>query len=639
MSEADALAKASSLLKEAKEESAKREKILASTNAKLDKLDEVSISPDLSFPKTREVLSLIGEELTLMKDKANEAKELTRKAKVVRKGLEDLRSYGKRCEKTIEEIYSLDQEGQFDLALEKCDSLLEPVIDYDYGMPLSLQEGAKGIHAWLKARLIWHKGESKIEEGLPPMELEEAIAYKKSIENLPIGVEDYQEKERAIDQANGFLFLSLAAREENIEHDRETFLSAMEYESFARECSPNSSDRTRRRAQIFKAILTDEYNELSYSFFNDERDYQKSLELFRLRGYFDPNTLTFAPYRFAYDEEEFRIYFLESEALKITPAEFEETFRLTSLEAKEPGDFCYRLLSHYLALQGLDDWKVGAMRDQLKTLPFQWQIGLFSKAMQLSMPRERNLMCLDCISQCEDKKGKLDEMSVDLLYLREHLDGEDGVYFSSILSEILRSPHAHKIAVKSRIGATHALFGEDRENFPASIGAPTKNPYVKSWSILRFALFVVLGTILPLSLCAFAIGLLYSASPISNDLSAFLCLIPLAGAAFVWWNLVRMHFGLDERASALNRRLMIAAAITQGLLAMLYFLFPSPFYPLARLGYGLLIIGIIEGLFAYFSLKPIKGKKAVDNLLLLALLAIEGVGLAYMILDMMNGAI
>ncbi len=639
MSEEDSLLKAQRLLDEAKEETSRREKILSDTKVRLAKLEDVHIAPNLEFEKTHKTLERIGSNLEKMIDKKKEVIELTRKAKVVQKGIEDIFLFTKRIEELLKQIKALDEEGRYEEAFALTEQLNDPVASYDYGTPLLVQEEVAQILPWTRARLTWHQGEARAEEGLSPLSVEEARAYMEDAANLPIGVEDFSAKERVLDEARGFLFLALANQEEQIEHTRETFFAALEHDHFARECAAYSSDRTNRRAEIFKAILTDEYNELALRFFDEERDYDKALELFHVRGYFAPASLTFPPYRFSYDDEEFRICFLESEALKITPAEFEQAAKQTASEIKSTNDFSFRLLSHYLALQGIDEYKSKAVMDATMGLSYQWKITLLSKAMQLSMPEDRVSRYLELLANSKERYGVLDEMSDDLLYLREHIKGYDVPVFSGLLKELIRSPKAHRIAIKSRVGATHALFGEDRENFPPAQGALVKDGTVKAWSLLRRAIFYVLGMIFPLAVVIFSISVLFSASLVPNDICALTITAPLLFFAVWWWNLIRMYYGRDEKGSALNRRIMFGSALLKGGIALFFFIAPTLVPQLGRLGYGFLIAGIAQGAFAFFALKPLKGKRVFDNLLFLALLIVEGVGLAFVILDMMNGLI
>ncbi len=595
-----------------------------------------SISPQTNFPKAEALLFEIrkqSEEMDKLKEEAQKISSVTGEAFV----FESFDAFARLWEEALSSISSLAKQGNFEEAFSELDSISNATVDFPKDDSFSSEKEAQLIAKSLRCRLEAMR--IARQKDLESVWNESYItSHYYSCLALPTALEGEQGKDRIIDEARGFIYAYFADICERQKEDYKIFTAGLPHWKMAlseKAVSKKTEEAKERFAKSFSLC----YNAQIEKAFSIEHDYERALELFRFRSLFKKEELSLAPYRYAYDENEFRLYFSESEALGKDNNGFPPFIAELISKVKTPDDFEFQVLSHLLALPGITKDRFEIMVSAIKPLNFELKIQLLSSSLSLGLAPLRAQGLLRSIERTHPKTLDLEALAKPLLFIKEHLNDALLARFLPLLDDILRSPKAHKVIVKSNSLALHALAGESQEMPRLAIGKAMKNSRVRAWGNGKYLCYLIFGVCLPIFLFVFASVFIYLFPDISANHASLYGLIPLF-AIYVWvLSILYGWIGFDERGSAVMRKVLLGDALWKAALALLYFITPSVYPALDRIRYTLLGFAFIESFLTFFLLKSRKKRALADYLLFGANFIISMAALAYMILDMMNGLV
>ena len=591
---------------------------------------------DLSFPKSSASLFALekqSEDIAKLKEEAIKLASVSGFDYVE----EAFEEYARKWEEALGKISSLAKEGKLEEAMDELSLVAKTKVEVGLKRNFQSEAEASLIAKSLRCRLEAMLIKKQLKEGQSCSEAQITNHYYSCLA-LPDGLEGKTNKSKLIDEARGFVYGFFAGICLEQGEDYKTFTASLPHWKMALEdtsCSPS----TRKEKERFASSFASCFNRQSERLFSLERDYERALELFRLRELVGKENLTLPPYRYAYDENEFRLYFGENEALSKEGEDFISFVTEISSKIDSSESFEFRLLSHLLSLQGISKERFAAMMVAIKPLSFELKIQLLSSSLALGMAPLRAQEILRSIEKTHPKTLDLESNAKSLLFIKEHLNDALLARFNPLLEEILRSPKAHKVIVKSHSLALHTLAGEDASLPRLSLGKGMKNTRVGLWGRKRLASYIAFGIILPILLLLGVFSFIYLNKGISANRSSVYELITLFGMLMFVFITLDIWAGFDERPSALTRRILLADALWKGALGMLYFILPSAFPILDRVRYAFLGFAFIESFLSFFLLKPLKGKAALDYFLFGATFSLSMVGIVFMVLDMIKGLV
>ncbi len=595
-----------------------------------------SINPNADFPKANALLFALkkqDEEMASLQEQAKEISSLTGESFVY----ESFDEFAKRWEEALSAISSLAKEGNFDEAFHELDLISKVSVNLPGSHDFSSEKEAQLIVKSLRCRLEAMQISSQRDSEKIWNESRVSGHYYSCLA-LQTDLEGEQGKNRMIDEARGFVYAYFAEACEKRKEDFKIFTAALPHWKMALAEEPISK-KTKQAKENFAKSFSLCYRAQTEKAFSIDHDCERALELFRFRSLFNKEDLGIAPYRYAYDENEFRLYFSESEALGKDANAFPPFVDELVCKIKTADDFEFQVLSHLLALPGISKNRFEIMVASIKPLSFQLKIQLLSSSLGLGMAPLRTQGLLRSIEHTHPKTLDLEALAKPLLFIKEHLNDALLARFLPLLEDILRSPKAHKVIVKSNSLALHTLIGESQEMPRLAIGRAMKNPRVRAWGHGKYVCYIIFGICLPIFLFACASVFIYLYTDISANAASLYGLIPLL-AIYVWVLATLYNWiGFDERGSAVMRKVLLGDALWKAALALLYFLSPSLLPALDRVRYTLLGFALLESFLSFFLLKPKKKKVLVDYLLFGATFALSMGALVYMILDMMRGLV
>ena len=595
-----------------------------------------SFDVDVNFPKTNFFFSKIKAQCKAIAEVKAEAEKVTSV-----KGQEYLSSslsaFVSFWAKTLDEISSLAKEGELSEAINVLDEAAKKKIDLSEAQNLLAEKEAMLIASWLRCRLESLLFKKQKKEGVAWDENEISGHYYRCLA-LPLGLESEEKKEKLVDEARGFLYCFHASSCLASPQNYKTYLSALPHWKMSLREKALSEETEAYRKALFESFIHC-FNVQSEIAFSKDHDYERSLEFFRFRGLLQKEDILYPPYRFAYDENEFKLYFYEALALGKSEEEFPLFAKEIVNKIRSVDDFEFSVVGHFLSLNGLSSLRFKAMLNAVKPLSFEMKIQLLASSISLGMVPARVSMLLKSIERTVYKKLDLEALGKPLLFIKNHLNDALLLRFLPLLDAILRSPHAHKVIVKSDSNALHALAGENDKAPRMPLGKALKNTTVASWGKMRLFAYLSLGVALPIVVLFFLFIFILNAPGISTNLCSW-CELSVMVAMLVFALLtLNIWVGFDERGSAVMRTVLLADALWKAAMSAAYFMLPSTLIGLDRIRYGLFTFALIEAFASFILLKPVKKKALRDYVLFALVFALSVLGLIYMVLDMMRGLI
>ena len=595
------------------------------------------IDPVSSFPKTDSLLADLHRQTEEIAELKEEAARITAISGFDYVG-DSFENYAKKWDDAFLRISSLAKEGKIQEALDELRLISETRIEIGLeGLSFSAEKEASKIVRSLRCRLEAMAILKQLKEGDPCGEAQITSHYYNCL-SLPEEVGSEEGKKKIIDEARGFVYGYFAVICNEQKENYKIFTASLPHWKMALEeadCSPSTQEAKERFALGFASC----FNRQAEKAFYEEHDYERALELFRLRPLLKKENITVIPYRHAYDENEFKLYFGEGEALSKEGKAFLPFVTEIVAKINSSDDFEFRLLSHLLSLPGISKEQFGALVVAIKPLNFERKVQLLAASLALGMVPIRAQEVLRSLEKTHPKTLDLEALAKSLLFIKEHLNDALLARFEPMLDDLLRSPKAHKVITKSRSLALHSLIGENEEMPRLSVGRGMQNTRVSSWGNKRFACYVIFGIALPIFVLLLGFSFIYLYKDISANRASVYELIPLLGMYVFVLITLNSWAGFDERASATVRKILLIDALWKAALGALYFISPALLPALDRVRYSLLGFALIEAFLTFFLLKPLKKKATFDYILFGLTFTLSAVGVVFMIVDMMNGLV
>ncbi|MCR5348243.1 MAG: hypothetical protein K6E59_01380 [Bacilli bacterium] len=609
---------------------------LADTERRLADIEGIHIEVETPFVKTKEILEKIGANASKIDEQKEKMGELVKKVALVKQGIEDIASLENELEQYLAEIYRLDQKGNFAAALAKNDEMLALSNSYDFGEPLGIQRIIFEAAPWTKVGILTHQAETNVANGLRPFEEGKFQEYLDLISALPLGIHQQEHIDGYHDVVTGFRVMDRVVDQKEKGHSLENLSLSLDLLQELKEKEEGLSPKTLGRIRHLYLLTLDQYNYLAVDAFDARRDYEGAKALFALRENFLNEELIHRDFKEAVDEHDFHLRFLRAEALRSEDEEFGKMSDALVASIGSSEGLEEETLALFLALPGLGETKGAILLDAVSRLGFEPTIQLLSDALSLGMEVGMQEKVLSLVLSKKEKDIHLEEFANSLLNCRDLLDESLKNRFIPLLNDLLRSPRAHKICVKSASKALHALYGEDDESFRAPRGKPFQAKPVRPWDVVAKGLYFGLGICLPIALLALSLPVLYFLLK-EQPLCPYFLLGPLFVMLLIGHFAIVARHGRDERGSAVYRRILTIDALWKAGLSLAYFALPQTLPFIQPFGYTLIIFGAVEGLWALFFYKD--KKKGISIPTFVLLLLCEGASLAFLILGLMNGTL
>ncbi len=592
--------------------------------------------PEISFPKTQTALAALKKqnvELARLKKRL----ESSEKLKLANdESLYEIMAYESGWEEALHKIESLVEEKRFKDAIEFILHYRPKTLEHRGHFQFEVEKEADLIRPWLLCRVTSIYGRKLEEEG-EHLRKEEAEKHYQRCLALPSGLERDSYKDFLIDESKGFLYELSAFELSKRPISLGVFLSYLPYWRLSLEDDPKESEGTANKKAHFLASIMPCYDDLGRMSFVKERSLEDALTLFRLRDLFPREKIGFIPFRYAYDENEMKLYFCESEAIESGEEEYRASVKLYVENVQKGDELSFLVMAHLLSLPGLDKGRFLIAANATKPLSFENKVRLLSSSIALGMEPRRIATMLENLNKTRGKKGNLEAMSKPLLFIKDHLNDALSIRFAPLLEDLLRSPKAHKIAVKSHDPALRALFGETSDSSLPPLGEKIKNSRIRSWGKNAWFCYLIFGIALPTVLILFAFVLLYCYSGIPATYASFYSLIPFGASLALVLAHIYVWFGRDERGSANARSILLADAVWKAAVALAYFASPKLSPGLDRLRYTFIIASPAEAIFVFFYLKPTKKSAILDYFLFATCFILCAIAVVFVVLDMMGG--
>ena len=632
---ADSVERINELLAEAKAAREVAEKDLAETQAKVDMIENISIDADLSLPKANEKLEAAKANYEKIKEFKAKAQGLINATDLIIEGIAGISDLRKFAVHALYEISELDKNQKFEEAFAKNDELEEKARSFQSEVDLIIRRHLLEITAWNRCALWNHLADVNVANGTYSLSQEEFQKYVDAVASLPMGF--HTEESRAAHQDKIFGFrcydrgLTTLNSPRSLE-DLQALLALLDEANQVEKHLP----ATLERIAYLHGVACEEYNRLADQFFDLDRNFDRALDLFRLRGYFEEDEIVHDDYRLAKDETDFRLRFLDKEALRMTDSEFSVAVYAYADSIQNEEETEFEILCRYALINGISDDKVAFLASAVNRLSFQVETIFLGTVLERGLAPERQEPILNNLIARKDKTLDLEKSAKALLNCKTMLDEPLRPAFEKMLQDLLRSPHARKVVTKSVRPEAHALIGEDLENFNRPWGKAIKNPVIKSWDFFNKAMFVAFAVVLPAIILAAGFAVIYAL--LRNDAYVgYYLLAPLGLALILVHLLIVGRFGIDERGSAVYRRTLGLVALACAIFSLVYFVLPGTLAPVRPFAFMALIFAGVAGLWGFFAYAD--KKKKITAFIYVPLLLITIASVIMMVVGMINGTV
>ena len=632
---ADSVERINELLAEAKLAREEAEKDLAHTQAKVDEIDNIRIDVDLSLPKSGQKLEEAKANYAKMKEFTEKAKALSDSTNVLIEGIAGIGELRKYAIYALHDIAELDKNKQFPEAFAKTQELEDKARAFQSGVDLILRKHLLEITAWTRCALWDHLADCNVAEGKYSLTEEEFQQYVDAVAILPMGFHTEESRAAHVDKIFGFRCYDRGLTTLNSPRSLDDLRALLALLDEANQTEKHLP-LTIERIAYLHGVACEEYNRLADQFFDLDRNFDRALELFLLRGYFEESEIVHDDFRLAKDETDFRLRFLDKEALRMSDSEFSVAVYAYADSIQSEEELEFEILCRYALIKGISEDKVNFLVSAVNRLSFQLETIFLGTVLERGLVPERQKPIFDNLLARKDKTLNLEKSAKALLNCKTMLDEPLRPAFERMLEDLLRSPHARKVVTKSTRPEVHGLVGEDMENFERPWGKAAKNPVIKSWDFFNKAMFVAFAVVLPAILWVAGFALIYVMLR-ENAFLAYFLLGPLVLALIQCHLLIVGRFGTDERGSAVFRRTIGLIGLACGIFSLVYFLLPEQLAVTKPFAFMALIYAAVVGIWGFFAYADKKKKLTAFIYVPLMLVIIASV--IMMVIGMINGKV
>ena len=623
------------LLSEAKKARAEAEKELAETQAKLDQINDIQIRPDASFSKTSEALAAGKENFAAIREYKEKAKNLSKALDLLIESMANIDGLRKKAVFAIKKIHALVGLKRYEEAMAANDQLEADTLSFESEIDLVVKKHILEIVAWNRCSIWNFIADINVAKGVPSLPPEQFEKFAASVEALPLGFHTEEAKKAQEDKLLGFRCYDRGLITLNAERSLEDLKALLALLDETAKTEDHLLP-TKERIAFLHGVACEEYNRLAEQFFDLDRNYDRAHELFLLRGYFEIEEITHDDYRLAKDETDFRLRFLDKEALREDDSEFSVSVYAYADSIRNEDELEFEILTRYALLNGLSEEKVTFLYSAANRLNFEQEVLFLGDLLERGLIPERHAGFFHGILAKKHKTLDLEKCAKALLNCKTMLDEPLRPAFEELLKDLLRSPHARKVLTKSARPEAHALIGEDLENFNRPWGRPVKNPVIKSWDFFNKVMFVTFAIILPASVLLAAFIILIALLR-EDPFVQYYLLAPLFAALFFVHVHIVARFGIDERGSAVYRRTLGLVCLGAAILSLVFYILPGTLVALKPVALTALIFGGAGGLWGFFVYKD--KKKLLTALIYVPLMLCVIAAIIMMVVAMSNGAV
>ena len=631
----DSIEQITELLLEAKKNRAAAEEELAQTEAKYGEINAIQLSAEDALAKTSESLNKTKENLEAMREYRQKAEKLSAATNVLVEGMTSLDQFRQMTVLSLRKINALVELKEYDEAFKTNDELEAKAIEFEKDIDLVVRGHVLEITAWNRCGLYNHIAEVNVANGVHALSAEDLEKYTAAVEALPLGFHTEEAKKAQQDKLFGFRCYDrglTALESPRTLEDLKALLALLDEAAQTEEhLLP-----TRERIAYLHGVACEEYNTLAGQFFDIDRNYEKSLELFQVRGYFEAEEITHDDFRLATDETDFRLRFLDKEALKMDESEFSVAVYAYADSIQKDDELEFEILRRYALLNGLSDEKLSFLVAAVNRLNFEGQILFLGSVLERGLIKERHAAFFHNIEKVKKKNLDLEKCAKALFNCKTLLEESLRKPFEYLLDDLLRSPHARKVVTKSARPEMHALRGEDPNAFKRPLGKIIKKTGVNSWDFFAKMVYVTFALVLPAAILVSATIIMCTAMRGEPFITYYL-LAPLGLGLVLGHIHIVLRFGVDERGSAIYRRILGLLCLASAIFALCFYSMPQYMGAVKPFALTALIFGGVGGLWGFFAYKD--KKKLLTGLIYVPLMLCVIAAIIMMVVAMINGAV
>ena len=550
------------------------------------------------FPESEALLTKARENLAVLSSLKEELERTYAKALALQEVTRDLEEKEKQAEAIVRETRLLTEAGLFDEA-EKKNAELQNVLNEDFGMPLTLQSDLREIRLWMEFEILRLRLESHVKEGASPLDEEAVELALEKANSLPLIVHSLENKGNAIQSVLGLKAEIHYQTHRQSSNDLSLFESLTEVLKQATAYRASFDASTQDRVERLDASRVAIFNAMAENALNVSKDLEASLALFHKRDLLDASLIADPLIAHAESDADFALGFKERIALTQKDKDFALLGPAFGKDVSEKAEGAFDLFARLSINPALSPEKFATLLGLFREFDFGLETHILATVFHGGIPGDRLAAYLSAYYDCHKKEGDLEDLSNDLLYLRNNLPAQEQPRIQKLIADFTRSPRAHRVLRKSLSPKVHALAGRGEEKIPVPWGKKMKSARVRSWEPIHLATLIILfGVLVPVLIGI--LGMFFYGwgplQPLFKYLMSGLYLILLV-YLYIW---VYLYAGNDEKPSAVLRRCIGAASLLEAAVALAYFIAPKALSVLSPYASPLLIssgIGIFFGLF------------------------------------------
>lgn len=585
---------------EAKNLSLKEELSLVRKN--IDDASNLSLTLDYNLSLSTEKLTEANQNLTYLYDLNGEMNKYLLSINRVRNCLDFIGGFEKSFIDLLKQVNFLCLGHKYREANLLIDNFDHSLLNIDFGIELKLQRYITEILAYEKARVYSKSGRHNIEIGVIPLVNDELSSFYELACSLTTILHSEEEKNAILNTVILFICRYLVEKNNLYKENIDFNIGLTSLPDLFEKHKDILSKETLNEKNILLSELLPNYNLLCVRYFDNERNYEKALALFRIKKIFDNDKIAHPVYHDCKDEHEFEVEFIKLGALKMTPAEFNEDVKIR-INNPNTHSLTFISLGILYAMPELQATKVEMIQNVFAKEDFQTKIKFYAIALEQGLDYEREKPIVDNLIDSSTKKLDLKECSKDLYVIKTKRGEQFASPINNLIRNIIRSPRAHKYIIKSRDPYLHGLAGEDINNIVEPIGKEyhkSKINYIDvPWFVAYWVIYALIAVFSIIITCFIPLELKHY-SLLNRSL---FYAIPFVFLTIVATTIMFQYYGRDERGSILIKRILAGSSIWKSILAFFTIILFDKMGVFSYAAFPLLIASFSQLMIGFFVFK------------------------------------